>query len=52
MLCCVVQISPPRLGHMKVGLLATRTPHRPNPIGLCLVKLDRVDKCVPLFVRS
>ena len=27
---------------LQVGMFATRTPHRPNPIGLSLVKLDRV----------
>ena len=36
------KVRPPRLGGDKVGLFATRTPHRPNPIGLSLVKLDRV----------
>ena len=25
-----------------MGLFSTRTPHRPNPIGLSLVKLDRI----------
>jgi len=36
-------VRPPRLGGEKVGLFSTRTPHRPNPIGLSLVRLDRVD---------
>lgn len=37
-------IRPPRLGGAKrVGVLASRSPHRPNPIGLSVVKLDRVD---------
>lgn len=37
-------IRPPRLGGAKkVGVLASRSPHRPNPIGLSAVKLDRVD---------
>ena len=36
------KVRPPRLGGEKVGLFATRTPHRPNPLGLSLVKLDRV----------
>ncbi len=37
-------IRPPRLGgRKKVGVLASRSPHRPNPIGLSAVKLDRVD---------
>jgi tRNA-Thr(GGU) m(6)t(6)A37 methyltransferase TsaA len=37
------KIHPPRLEGEKIGLFATRTPHRPNPIGLSLVKLDRVE---------
>jgi tRNA-Thr(GGU) m(6)t(6)A37 methyltransferase TsaA len=37
-------IRPPRLGGArKVGVLASRSPHRPNPIGLSAVKLERVD---------
>ena len=37
-------IRPPRLGGaQKVGVLASRSPHRPNPIGLSVVKLEKVD---------
>ncbi|OQR85876.1 hypothetical protein ACHHYP_11240 [Achlya hypogyna] len=36
------KIAPPRLGGKKVGLFSTRTPHRPNSIGLTVVKLDAV----------
>ena len=37
-------IRPPRLGGAKkVGVLASRSPHRPNPIGLSVVKIDRID---------
>eukprot|EP01134_Creolimax_fragrantissima_P004077 CFRG4077T1 len=37
------KIAPPRLGGKdKVGLYSTRTPHRPNNIGLSLVRLDKV----------
>jgi tRNA-Thr(GGU) m(6)t(6)A37 methyltransferase TsaA len=35
------KVRPPRAGGLKVGCLATRTPHRPNPIGLSLVRLER-----------
>lgn len=35
-------VAPPRLGGRKVGLFATRSPHRPAPIGLSLVKLEAV----------
>ena len=35
---------PPRLGGAeRVGVFATRSPFRPNPIGLTCVKLDRVE---------
>jgi tRNA-Thr(GGU) m(6)t(6)A37 methyltransferase TsaA len=37
------KIRPPRGGGVKVGQLATRSPHRPNPIGLSLVKVERLD---------
>jgi tRNA-Thr(GGU) m(6)t(6)A37 methyltransferase TsaA len=37
-------IRPPRLGGAKkVGVLASRSPHRPNPIGLSAVSLERID---------
>jgi len=37
-------VRPPRLGGAeKVGVLASRSPHRPNPIGLSAVKLERID---------
>ncbi len=45
-------IRPPRLGgRKKVGVLASRSPHRPNPIGLSAVKLDRVDLSNPKCAR-
>lgn len=28
----------------KIGVLSTRSPHRPNPIGVTLAKIERVDK--------
>ena len=38
------KIRPPRAPKgCKLGMLATRSPHRPNNIGLSLVKVDRVD---------
>lgn len=37
------KVHPPRLGGGKIGVFATRSPHRPNPIGLSLVKLDRIE---------
>lgn len=38
------KIAPPQLGGRRVGVLGTRTPHRPNPIGLSVVKIVRVDR--------
>lgn len=38
-------VRPPRLGgNERVGVFATRSPYRPNPIGLSLVRLIRADK--------
>ena len=37
------KIRPPRGGGIKVGQLATRSPHRPNPLGLTLVRLETID---------
>lgn len=43
-----VKVTPPRLRHLdnaskKKGVLATRAPHRPNNIGLSILKLHSVD---------
>ncbi len=38
-------VRPPRLGgNERVGVFATRSPFRPNPIGLSSVKLERVEQ--------
>lgn len=36
------KVKPPRLGGGKKGVFATRSPHRPCPVGLSLVRVDRV----------
>lgn len=36
------KIAPPRLNGIRTGVFATRSPHRPAPIGLSLVKIDRI----------
>ena len=41
------KILPPR-GDQKRGLFASRSPHRPNPIGMSAVRLKKIDG---LFVR-
>lgn len=36
------KVHPPRLGGETMGVFATRSPHRPNPIGLSLVQIKEV----------
>lgn len=41
-------VRPPRLGgNRRVGVFATRSPFRPNPVGLSCVKLDSVEYDTP-----
>ena len=41
-------VRPPRLGgNRRLGVFATRSPFRPNPIGLSCVKLERVELDTP-----
>ena len=38
-------VRPPRLGgNVRMGVFATRSPFRPNPIGLSCVRLDRIEQ--------
>lgn len=37
------KIHPPRLEGESVGVFATRSPHHPNPIGMTLAKIERVE---------
>ncbi|MCL4137209.1 UNVERIFIED_CONTAM: hypothetical protein GTU68_002493 [Idotea baltica] len=37
------KVAPPRLDGSKLGVFSTRSPHRANPIGLTLAKLDSVE---------
>ena len=37
------KVAPPQNGGAKVGVFSCRTPHRPNAIGLSVVRLDAVD---------
>lgn len=37
-------VRPPRFnGERKMGLFATRSPHRPNPIGISTMRLEKID---------
>jgi len=48
----VLRVVPKRHGaKSEVGVFASRSPSRPNPIGFCVVELVRVDGCV-LVVRG
>jgi tRNA (adenine37-N6)-methyltransferase len=40
----LVKVHPPRLRGKKMGVLATRSPHRPNPIGLSLARIESIHK--------
>ncbi len=41
-------VRPPRLGgNTRMGVFATRSPYRPNPIGLSCVKLERIELDTP-----
>lgn len=47
------KVRPPRAKGEKIGQMATRSPHRPNPIGLSLVKIDGIDyKKKRLFISG
>ena len=41
-------VKPPRLGgNRRMGVFATRSPFRPNPLGLSCVKLERIELGTP-----
>lgn len=37
------KVKPPRLDGQRVGVYSTRSPHRPNVLGLTLAKLDKIE---------
>ncbi|XP_066155867.1 tRNA (adenine(37)-N6)-methyltransferase-like [Euwallacea fornicatus] len=43
------KVAPPRLNGQRLGVFATRSPHRPCPIGLSLVQIDRIEGGVIYF---
>jgi tRNA-Thr(GGU) m(6)t(6)A37 methyltransferase TsaA len=45
------KVLPPRSTTGRKGVLATRSPHRPNPIGLSVVRLERVAG-LTLYIRD
>ncbi|XP_052897193.1 tRNA (adenine(37)-N6)-methyltransferase [Anopheles moucheti] len=46
------KVAPPRLGGERVGVFSTRSPHRPCPIGLSLVELDRIEDSKVYFLGT
>ncbi|MBR4087041.1 MAG: tRNA (N6-threonylcarbamoyladenosine(37)-N6)-methyltransferase TrmO, partial [Clostridia bacterium] len=41
-------VRPPRLGgNQRMGVFATRSPNRPNPLGLSSVKLEQIELSTP-----
>ncbi len=45
-------VRPPRLGgNVRMGVFATRSPYRPNPLGLSVVRLEKIT-CGELFVSG
>ena len=46
-------VRPPRLGgNERMGVFATRSPFRPNPVGLSCVKLEKIDLETPSMISS
>ncbi|XP_072744330.1 tRNA (adenine(37)-N6)-methyltransferase [Anoplolepis gracilipes] len=43
------KVAPPRLNGMKIGVFSTRSPHRPCPIGLSLVKILKIENYTIYF---
>jgi len=37
------KVHPPRLGGQSIGVFATRSPHRPNPLGLSLCEIFKIE---------
>ncbi len=45
------KVLPPRSSSGRKGVFATRSPHRPNPLGLSAVRLERIEG-LTLFIRD
>ncbi len=46
-------VRPPRLGgNTRMGVFATRSPYRPNPLGLSSVKIEKIDLTEPSITVS
>jgi tRNA (Thr-GGU) A37 N-methylase len=45
------KVKPPRLNGKRVGVFSTRSPYRPNPIGLTLAKIEKIAGNRLLYIR-
>lgn len=45
------KVHPPRLNGQTQGVFATRSPHRPNPIGMSLVEIEKIEHGI-LYLRG
>ncbi|ESO05036.1 hypothetical protein HELRODRAFT_78112, partial [Helobdella robusta] len=43
---CGAKVHPPRLDGKSTGVFASRSPHRPNPIGLTLAKISKIEASI------
>lgn len=49
---CTLRVVPRRhSGAPQVGVFASRSPSRPNPVGFCVVELTKIEDCI-LVVRG
>lgn len=46
------KVHPPRMNGESIGVFATRSPHRPNPIGLSLVEIVEIQKDKIIFAGA
>ncbi len=46
------KVHPPRMNGESIGVFATRSPHRPNPIGLSLVEIVKIEKNKIIFAGA
>lgn len=46
------KVHPPRLGGASVGVFASRSPHRPNPLGLSLLKIEKIESDYTLVLMG
>lgn len=43
------KVAPPRLDGQRIGVFSCRSPHRPCPIGLSLVRIERIEEATIYF---